>query len=41
MGRTWHDDNDPEWWSEPLSTRTVAILAFLVGFALCYLIFVP
>lgn len=40
MGQTWHDD-EPGWTPEPLAVRTVAILSFLVGFALCYLIFVP
>lgn len=30
-----------EWKPEPASVYTIAILSFMVGFALCYLIFVP
>lgn len=44
MGLTWDDDDlygKSNWNPEPLSRWLVGILAFMVGFALCYLIFVP
>lgn len=35
------DDWEPAWTPEPMSVYLIAIIAFMIGFALCYLIFVP